>query len=935
VPDDAEIDSVILSLKTEEDNSDTDFYVRVYGGTQPIWGSLLRVEDWGCGTVFLDSWNTINYVDETYVNFTIPTGQLNKEGRTQFELASDRDITNTQPSGGESISFHSADSTGNEPKLYVTYTVVEPQGGMAETEGENWFFAGEWYDFTAVYTYGGSFDHVKFAFSDLYDSFAIDTDVNEYVSIPNDASLNVTEEVTVMCWAKWETVFSTYSNIVAKAGTLNPYNLYISNDTNIFNLRFIVTNSTGSYTNPSYDITTGYLGEWMHITGTYDGTYTKLYLDGELVSVSSSISGLIKTNSFPVYIGADDENEDLTPDYFFDGVVDNVQIFNRCLTETEINYNMDHMQPKDRLELVGLWFFDEGSGTTVYDASREVNSGTISGASYVEGQILISDHWVIAKYDVIEDDWSLESGSEIVNIQDGETETIGNNFYVTFKLFFKSTILDKLNVNIYGYSENTTGTKFSWETIAEDYFNIYNLGGQLETISIGDSGRIAGGDLFELYADGPNSFIGVTQVWRKLQHVKIQCGFAVENLNDENRFVVFGFSFQDPTAGIFENEWYANITMVDIVKDANNAYVIFTVKWYYDEVQIGSTDTLTALWETNAFNAPTGEVSGFRFHIDLWVNKANASSVVGGRVAPHTFGLTKTNPAWWDWWGWWGTDEWKPMRGNSTESMFFTDLRDYKGSIISAKTLDLIRLGCVLYNLPAGDDVYLLDYHTFGYTFAGARMSGIDTPSFTESLDPALPTGGGILSNLFSSISNLGTIISEAYTVGLLLTWGLFVSFLDTVFTFGGWPDGFSELVTAISNFVTWFTSSLSYAVSMFTEMFSFLDTIMSRFISTLVVVVTGWISIANSFFDILENTFNMGINVFDVLINSLLLPLIPVITILYFVWRFDNGGIEAVTNDIKFMVDIAAFLLHTLLSVATFFLYLIESIIEKIPGIQ
>ena len=129
------------------------------------------------------------------------------------------------------------------------------------------------------------------------------------------------------------------------------------------------------------------------MVGTFDGRFLKLYVDGNLVDeedtggvqiASSNESFLISrsTNAFP-------------------GIIDEVRIYNYARTPEEIrlDYNAGlaaHFGPKSSCDedpgscmdygLVAYWSFDEGSGSTAYDASGNGNNGTINGAKWTTGK---------------------------------------------------------------------------------------------------------------------------------------------------------------------------------------------------------------------------------------------------------------------------------------------------------------------------------------------------------------------------------------------------------------------------------------------------------------------------------------------------------------------------------------------------------------------
>jgi hypothetical protein len=65
----------------------------------------------------------------------------------------------------------------------------------------------------------------------------------------------------------------------------------------------------------------------------------------------------------------------------FDGIIDDVRVYNRVLSEEEIRALAD-------FGLSSYWKLDEGSGTTAYDSSGNNNHGTlINGPMWVDGKI--------------------------------------------------------------------------------------------------------------------------------------------------------------------------------------------------------------------------------------------------------------------------------------------------------------------------------------------------------------------------------------------------------------------------------------------------------------------------------------------------------------------------------------------------------------------
>jgi hypothetical protein len=101
--------------------------------------------------------------------------------------------------------------------------------------------------------------------------------------------------------------------------------------------------------------------EWVHVAGTYDGSTMKIYLDGVL-EASSDDAFTPKTADVPGAIGAALGGTD----HFFDGKLDDVRIYNRSLSNSEVADIADH-NVFIRRKIIGHWRFDEGSGNFAND----------------------------------------------------------------------------------------------------------------------------------------------------------------------------------------------------------------------------------------------------------------------------------------------------------------------------------------------------------------------------------------------------------------------------------------------------------------------------------------------------------------------------------------------------------------------------------------
>jgi len=75
-------------------------------------------------------------------------------------------------------------------------------------------------------------------------------------------------------------------------------------------------------------------GDWHHVAMVYDGNRRYLYADGQTVaSDSSDLSGSLETCDGILYIGA---HQTLSPDAFWYGLIDNVRLYNKSMSSSEI-----------------------------------------------------------------------------------------------------------------------------------------------------------------------------------------------------------------------------------------------------------------------------------------------------------------------------------------------------------------------------------------------------------------------------------------------------------------------------------------------------------------------------------------------------------------------------------------------------------------------
>ena len=157
--------------------------------------------------------------------------------------------------------------------------------------------------------------------------------VDDYVEIPNDESLNITgNEITIEAWIYRKQDSGQWERLISKDddNTDYIYAMQIRADTDAIKFE-LDTQTTAGILNGNTPISTN---QWYHVTGVYNGSQIILYLNG-VVDANASLSGSINTSSGNLYIGRLRSAGSYY--YSFNGIIDEVRIWNRALTPEEIN----------------------------------------------------------------------------------------------------------------------------------------------------------------------------------------------------------------------------------------------------------------------------------------------------------------------------------------------------------------------------------------------------------------------------------------------------------------------------------------------------------------------------------------------------------------------------------------------------------------------
>jgi hypothetical protein len=155
--------------------------------------------------------------------------------------------------------------------------------------------------------------------------------------------LDITDEITLMAWVYPTEFTGEWFRIVVKTyvGDVAPWMVYGFYEQGGSNGKtgFIISVDGGQEkrcgNGPSPQMPPN---EWTHLAATYDGKEMRLYYNGE-VKVKNAASGKMDTNDIPVSIGRNNVGD---REHFI-GVIDEVAIFNKALTESEVKQAMEQI----------------------------------------------------------------------------------------------------------------------------------------------------------------------------------------------------------------------------------------------------------------------------------------------------------------------------------------------------------------------------------------------------------------------------------------------------------------------------------------------------------------------------------------------------------------------------------------------------------------
>ena len=164
-------------------------------------------------------------------------------------------------------------------------------------------------------------------FAEGVKGMALNLDGDDYVDCGGIDEFSFVDAMTLSTWVNIRSVTTAWMAIAAKGE--NAWRLAVSNETTT--LEYAFSGGTRGW-QAATTATELAFDEWYHVAATYDATVgATVYING-VVDASNPDTGGIDVNQFPLLIG---DNPEATG-RLFDGMLDEIMIYNRALSQEEI-----------------------------------------------------------------------------------------------------------------------------------------------------------------------------------------------------------------------------------------------------------------------------------------------------------------------------------------------------------------------------------------------------------------------------------------------------------------------------------------------------------------------------------------------------------------------------------------------------------------------
>lgn len=119
------------------------------------------------------------------------------------------------------------------------------------------------------------------------------------------------------------------------------------------------------------------INSWSFVCGSYDGSNIRTYLNGNIIDTTAftiPASGINSAQNYIGYYGGSSR--------YFNGSIDEVRIWNRALSSSEITQEMNSANPVNGNGLISSYSFEQNNATTTFDTNHLVSGEILQGGNF-------------------------------------------------------------------------------------------------------------------------------------------------------------------------------------------------------------------------------------------------------------------------------------------------------------------------------------------------------------------------------------------------------------------------------------------------------------------------------------------------------------------------------------------------------------------------
>ena len=579
------------------------------------------------------------------------------------------------------------------------------------------------------------------------------------------------------------------------------------------------------------------------------------------------------------------------------------------------------------MEGCGNWVFAEEQYYT-FQASFIHNWGW----EYVEN-CTISLHdgyrWVNATVNVPDQKIYTDSGSDAVNLR--YIRRFNTTLYsvtVEFGVYFTSSIRDTADVDVYASSVDRFWNTQGPDLVGNDYFNIYNHGGVPVYSTTGANAvHYPRMDPLALRVSGGAGTTQCNMTYRSIDSVHLLTQFEIpahriDSAYSSEKEVEYGIYYCVGDTWI--KGWNVKLIQSNGFTSSKDFWIYVQAYWYRNGVQISNTTMFSSFYKPGGFNATT-------IWVDLWFSQKGAAAYGAGRVSAEYYGMQDATT----WWQFWYTD-WGPMLSDQTMSYYEMPLVDENNNEIR---MDQIKL-CKVYSRlskPSSSDQYTVGIRHPNINevhLASGAWTGVNTPVFEAPKIMDMPQSGflaplvAVITDFIMRVTGVGSFIN-------FIRSGLLSQFLDTVFTWFGWQNGFTTVSGWFTTLFQYMISSIGWVIQIIPIMFNFFAVTVPSIIWTMGVAFTTWIDLINMAWSMLTGVYSSGFNFWVDFNGPAWVQLAAVLYPAYLYMLYREEGFAAMREHLDFVFWIVLTLLNVFMAVGQMVWGIIFDLINAIPVVE